>query len=142
MIAALIAASTFAVNAADVYSSNIVGYSKVTLVPGFTMVGAPFQAVGSVAGTINIQDIVSTTGLVGFDWDNYEGGDTLIIFDPNTQIYSTTYVWSDADPDEMGLENKWFNDSTFEAASATVPVGGAFFIVTSGIGGTIDFAAP
>lgn len=128
MIAALFAASTFAACAADVYSSNIVGYSKLTLVPGLTMVGAPFQEVGNTSGEIHIQDIVKTDGLVGYDWDNGIAGDTLIIWDPITQMYATTYFWSDADPYELGLANVWFDEGTLEAADDLLPVGSAFFI--------------
>ena len=105
------------------------------------MVGAPFQAVGSTTGEVNIQDVIDTTGLVGYDWVNYQRGDTMIIWDPTTQIYSKEYCWSSEDGG-MGLENKWFDDGTFSAVSETVPVGGAFFINSSGAGGTIDFAAP
>ena len=127
MIAAIFAASAFSAFAADVYSSNIVGYSKIDLVPGLTMVGAPFQAVGAT-GTINIQDAVDTTGLVGFDWGTFTPNDTLIIWDPATQFYSTTYYWSDSDPLSMGLENVWFDGGTMTPADDDLPAGSTFFI--------------
>ncbi len=130
MIAAIFAASALAASAADVYSSNIVGYSKVDLVPGLTMVGAPFQAVGAT-GTINIQDVVDTTGLVGYDWNTGTGGDTLIIWDPLTQIYATEYTWSDADPYSLGVDNVWMDVGTLSPATEDLPVGSTFFISSS-----------
>ena len=141
MIAAIFAASAFSAFAADVYSSNIVGYSKIDLVPGLTMVGAPFETVGAT-GTVNIQDVVDTTGLIGFDWDLYTGGDKLIVWNPALQGYTAEYTWSDADPLSLGTLNKWIDEGTLSAANVQIPVGAAFFIRSSGTGGTIDFAAP
>ncbi len=57
MIAALFAASTLAASAADVYSSNIVGYTKLSLGSGLSIIGAQFEAVGG--GGLDIQNITS-----------------------------------------------------------------------------------
>ena len=47
MIAAIFAASAFSAFAADVYSSNIVGYNKLTLNPGYNLIAPSFVNVGS-----------------------------------------------------------------------------------------------
>lgn len=126
MIAAIFAASAFSAFAADVYSSNIVGYSKVDLVPGFTMVGVPFQAVGAT-GTINIQDLVDTTGLVGYDWGTGTGGDTLVIWDPLTQSYANEYTWSGPDG-PAGFQSVWLDMVVGGVADVEIDVASAYFI--------------
>lgn len=116
MIAALFAASALSACAADVYSSNIVGYSKLTLVPGLTLVGNPFQSVGSTDASKSIQELVQSSGLA--DWE-----DTFTFFDPLTQMWSVTYYYTD----EEGV----VDSETGETADYNVSVGAGFFVTTS-----------
>ena len=115
---------------AEVVSSNIVGYNKVNLYPGLTMAGIQFQAIGDSNREIDIQDVVSIEGLTGFDWDSFDGGDQMIIWSPSDQLYTTTYVWSDADPFGAGTENKWIDDS-FSPAEDVLKTGDAVFFNSS-----------
>ena len=122
-------------------SSNIVGYSKLELANGFTMIGSAFQAVGG-QNSISVQDI-KASGLAGFDWDTFEPGDTLMIWDPSQQGYPTTlYYTGDVQTETMtGMgvtAGEWFDMDTFASAATEIPVGGAFWIVTAN-GGSLTF---
>ena len=141
LIAIALAAMMAPAWGAEVVSSNIVGYSKLNLANGFTMVGVPFQQV-SVTNTISVQDL-KASGLTGYDWINFDGGDTLLMWDPTQQGYPTELVYSGdtqtAEMADMGVPaGVWFDMATFAPANTEIPVGGAFWIVT-GNGGTITF---
>ena len=105
------------------------------------MVGSAFQTVGG-DNSVSVQDI-KATGLKGFDWDAFEPGDTLMIWDPEQQGYLTTlYYTGDTQTDtmtDMGVEaGTWFDQDQFKTADTEIPIGGAFWIVTEA-GGTVSF---
>jgi len=109
----------------------------VTLVSGFNMLANPYP---KAAG---INDIISTSGLAGFDWDAGEPGDTLMIWDAAQQMYPTTLYYTGdtqtATMVDMGVPaGVWFDMDTFAAATTEIPVGGAFWIVTDN-GGSLTF---
>ena len=140
-IALALAASVAPAWAAEVVSSNIVGYSKLNLANGYTMVGSAFLTVGG-GTTVSIQDI-KASGLVGFDWDNFEPGDTLMFWDASQQMYPTTlYYTGDVQTETMtgmGVNaGEWFDMDTFSTAATEIPIGGAFWIITDN-GGTLTF---
>ena len=83
--------------AAEVVSSNIVGYSKVTLQPGLTMLGNSFQSVGSTDATLDVSGITA----VGLS-----GGDMLRFW--NGQKFENINYYSAAD--EGGV----YTDGTYE----------------------------
>ena len=127
--------------AAEVVSSNIVGYSKLNLANGFTMVGSAFQAIGG-QNSISVQEI-KASGLAGIDWDTFEPGDTLMIWDAAQQGYLTTlYYAGDVQTESMTgygvTAGTWFDMNNFIPATTEIPVGGAFWIVTDN-GGTLTF---
>ena len=128
--------------AAEVVSSNTVGYSKLDLATGFTMVGVPFQTIGT-ANNVSVQAI-KASGLTGFNWDTFEsGGDTLLIWDPSQQMYPTEFIYTGDTQTEamtsMGIPaGVWFDMATFAPAVQEVPIGGSFWIVTEN-GGTLTF---
>ena len=126
--------------AADVVSSNIVGYSKLNLANGFTMVGSAFLTAGG-ADTVSIQDI-KASGLAGFDWDNFEPGDTLLFWDAAQQMYPTTlYYTGDVQTEtmtNMGVTaGEWFDMDTFAPAAIELSNGDAFWIVGSTANATV-----
>lgn len=131
-----------AASAAEVGSANVVGYQKIDLSHGYTMIGTSFQAVG-VENTISVQDI-KASGLTGVDWTFLtEAGDTLMIWDPSTQMYLTTLFYAgDEENDDMlamGAEaGTWFDMDNFCTAETEIPAGGAFWILSSGTG-TLTF---
>ena len=105
--------------AAEVVSSNIVGYSKVSTVAGLNLIGVQFQAVGA-NGVSDLNATMTPAGLVGFDWDNGEGGDQLYVWDPSAQGYATIYTYAgDAVPAEItndlgyDLSGKWMDNNLF-----------------------------
>lgn len=124
-----------------VESVNTVGYTTVDVASGgFTLFGVQFQEI-SGSGTINIQDVVDTSGLVGFDWVSFTGGDQLLIWNPAVQGYAQQYTWVDADPYFMvGAVDVWVDPGTFAPVTVDLDVGSAFWISSSGTGATATHA--
>ena len=143
-IALALAASVAPAWAAEVVSSNIVGYSKLDLANGFTMVGVPFQQVGT-ENTVSVQDI-KASGLTGFNWDTFEsGGDTLLIWDPTQQMYPTEFIYTGDTETEamtgMGIPaGVWFDMATFAPADLDVENGSAVWIVSEGANGVVTLS--
>ena len=125
---------------AEVVSSNIVGYEKVTLNPGFNMIGVQFVTVGDQSA----QDLSTATQLdstmEGFDEDGnyatyikvYEGGGNY-----------TTYGWSgtsgEAYMEDATLNNKWLTSDYEEPEGETMDKGDAAWII-AGSSGTMTVA--
>jgi len=145
MIAAIFAASAFSAFAADVYSSNIVGYTKVSTGPQLNLIGLCFQPVGG-NGTTTINDTISSSGLVGFDWDLGEGGDQMYIWDATAQGYAFSYTYAgDSVPEaittELGydLSGKWM-DGDLLPVSVPADLGSGIWIESSALAATVVLA--
>jgi hypothetical protein len=111
-----------------VVSSNVVGYEKINLVKGYTQIGIQFQTVGAADGTIPLNSL-SFSGLTGYDWDAFTMGDTLTIWDAESQAYATTYAWSGEGSEDYDVPaNVWFDDSELAEADVDLPVGSSVFI--------------
>ena len=123
--------------AAEVVSSNIVGYEKITVpVNSQDIVGIQFQGIG-LGGVIDIQQI-TTEG-----WDG-EGADWIKIYDPNTSRYTTAYyIGEDAggvyDEDGNELGPGWGDDNAV-AVDIEIKAGQGFW-VKSEAGGKLVFPA-
>ncbi len=95
-------------DAAEVVSSNIVGYQKVNLVPGYNLVGIQFSQVGG--GSLDLSKAVTMDSTyAGYD-DDYKFKTTLRVWNTSKQIYDT-YGWAgtsgtDVD-DDPTLDNTW-----------------------------------
>ena len=132
---------------AEVVSSNIVGYHRLTLTKGYNMIGASFQDVGT-ANVLTVNDAMSATGLKGEDW-TYESedpdGDQMLVWDSGTQMYTTiltyagdTYV---ADMDDYGAEvSTWFDAAAGKTAEDTMANGQAVWIKTAQENATITIS--
>lgn len=128
------------VSSADAASVTIAGEvpttaSEITLRPGFNMIANPYPV------SVPVNDLISVSGLTGVDWTfATEVGDTLMIWDPSAQAYLTTLNYTgDDDPEGImaafGAEpGTFFDMSLFETATTEIPVGGAFWILSSGTG--------
>ena len=133
-----------AASATEVPSANVVGYQKIDIANGFTMIGTSFQSVG-VENTISVQDI-KASGLTGLDWTfATETGDTMQIWDASAQGYLTmlNYTGDVVTPEmaEMGIEaGKWFDMNTFANAEMTLENGDAFWILSSATGAKVTIA--
>ena len=108
--------ATVPAQAAEVGSSNIVGYSKVSTIAGLNLIGVQFQAVGA-NGLPDLNATMAPSGLVGFDWENAEGGDQLYVWDSANQYYATIYTYAgDSVPAEIttalgyDLSGKWMDN--------------------------------
>lgn len=130
MIAAIFAASAFAACAADVYSSNIVGYNKITLNPGYNLVSAQFVPVGGdLIG--DVEEVLNSLTLPGVDPDgDGRGYARLMTWNVNKyDIYEwagTTLVDAWEWPE---TENKWMTALSQDIATdVTIGVGEGFWV--------------
>ena len=101
--------------AAEVVSSNIVGYQKVTLVPGFNFVAPQFTAVGG--GPIDLQSI------------KLDVADEDVSYVDNVQILDAggatvaTYSWWPAADTVSGEKSGWVDGDTGDLAAINIDPG-------------------
>ena len=114
--------------AAEVVSSNIVGYNKVTLSNTFTIIGSQFLNVG--AETKDIQELLEANNdLVGLDADHDYAVQTELRVWTGTGY--NTYGWdAEGDPEVAGSDHKWVVPGDLTIASFDIPVGSAVWIKT------------
>ena len=107
---------------AEVISSNIVGYNKITLHPGMNMIGGLFQGVGtgealSLNGQFANDATVSTAG------GGADEADTIMTFDALTQNYNPAYYFYYEDGGSEEENNKWIDPFTDEPTDDSVSEG-------------------
>ena len=99
--------------AAEVVSSNIVGYEKITLAPGFNMIGNQFLGVGKNAFQNINQMFAKNSELVAGGGD--DEADTILVWDGSS--YSNVYYYDSWD-------NSWYNtDDLEESTTDTIGAG-------------------
>ena len=112
-------------------SSNIVGYQKLTLSAGYTIVGSQFLNVGGT--TKDIQELVANgeNTLPGIDEQTYEFHANLRVWDG---VGYDTYGWSDADDgdsiDWSESNSKWLDQKQENIVNVTIGIGKGFWIYT------------
>ena len=123
--------------AADVVSSNIVGYNKVTLTGGYELLGSQFLNIGQEVQTMS--ELMPTTPLAGMT-TSFAFQTTLRIWDGTGY---DTYGWSDADdgtamsmPDWNGV---WLKEDFSSVADFDMAPGSGFWIYSPGEA-TVTFA--
>ncbi len=130
MTVAALAVSTLCACAAEVYSSNIVGYQKVNLNEGLNLVGSQFVNVGDEAA-LDINKVLETTDLPGLD-ENAMYQSTLMVWNGNEYV---TYGWLDADDgtnnDVPEWNSTWLLYDMSDAAVCDMKSGDGFWIQTS-----------
>jgi len=91
LIAIALAAMVAPAWAAEVVSSNIVGYEKLTIpANAMTIQGVQFKTVGdAVNDSVSLQSI-KPEGYVE------NGGDWIMVWDPNAQSYTDAYYWGES----------------------------------------------
>ena len=111
MIAAIFAASAFSAFAADVYSSNIVGYTKLTVDSGtFNMIGVQFQNVGG--GSMKINDLFKEPAEGAFvGAPVFTEADQLRVWDPETGGYVQYFFGDWAGVYGAEYDNLWYWES-------------------------------
>ena len=113
---------------AEVESSNTVGYVKLSTVEGLTLIGVQFQTVGGRGA--NLSATMVPSGLVGYDWDSFEGGDQMYCWDPAQQGYAIIYTYAgDTVPEWVPatMAGKWM-DENMEAVSDPIALGEGVWI--------------
>ena len=122
---------------AEVVSSNIVGYEKITLSTGFNAIGVQFVQVG---GSTLPLDSVGTldAGIPGVDEEG-EYSTEMQVWNGNGYDY---YAWSGTGMgdnfDSPELDNKWLN-LDLEDHNEMAPAGSAFWI-KAGAAGTMTIS--
>ncbi|MBQ6247349.1 MAG: hypothetical protein IJK04_10820 [Kiritimatiellae bacterium] len=122
--------------AAEVVSSNIVGYQKVALDPGYNMIGVQFVDVGT-------GEAKSLTTVAALD-STMDGFDEEGTFATQLKVWRngdyTTYGWSGTSGtdvlDDSSLDNKWLNRDLEEDTTASLDAQDAVWI-KAGSSGTI-----
>ena len=95
--------------AAEVVSSNVVGYNKVTLTSGYNMLGSNFKLVGGENGTLT--EVLDATALDGLDVDSGEFSAEILIWDG---VGYDTYGWAGVVGD-ASMDNKWVDEGSWDA---------------------------
>ncbi len=110
---------------AEVVSSNIVGYQKVTLASQFTLIGSQFLNVGT--GVKDLQEFVTDSTMPGLDADNNYAFQTEIrLWDGYNY---DTYGWDpDGDPNTPNSDHKWVDDYLNVIENVSMGVGTAAWI--------------
>ena len=117
--------------AAEVVSSNIVGYNKVTLTSGYNLIGSQFVNIGQDTQDIN---------------ELFPGSNTLPGLDANGDFQSTLLVWSGSgyatygwmnatdgtDAGDDSYNSKWVLQDFSDFASVDMTPGMGFWIQSSG----------
>jgi hypothetical protein len=127
VLAGLLGSSAFADT--TVSSANVVGYSKVDLAPGFTMMRTPF-ADGTNA--LSIQSILSTNDLTAASIAGV--GDQIVLWNNVSSQYDTYFLHDGTNgklsvPEKLG---KWVDATTDLVASNSVAPGTGFFFIRAG----------
>jgi hypothetical protein len=135
VITSLISGAAFA--ATNVVSSaNVVGYSKVTLQPGFNIMRTPF-----VNGTnfIDIQSVMDTSTLK--QGPAITSADSIQFWDTGTLQYVRYFVHDGSGKNNAAKAGKWINNATGLIASNVVPPTAGFFFSSISTSNTDAFVA-
>ena len=124
LVAALAILGAQASWAADVVSSNIVGYNKVTLTSGYNMLGANWKLVGGQSPAM--AQVMDASDLPAMDLDSLSFNAQLLCWDGAGYAF---YGWSGEVGDE-DLDNQWLDDQ-YEIADIPAANGTGFWIDTS-----------
>ena len=106
---------------ADVVSSNIVGYNKMTLPAGLSIAGEGFTAIGG--DEVSIQSIVAENGI------DVWGGDSIRIWN-GTKYTNYYYFGVDADEGSEGLSDgtSGWGDLNGDPVDGTIPAETGFWV--------------
>lgn len=134
LLFALVACAASCAWAAEVYSENVVGYTKVTVNPGFNLLGSSFVQVGS-GEALDINEAIKNNGLPGLTEDMSYFNTTVRLWTGNgydtygfiTEEEAVANEWPEA-------SNKWLLEDFSAIAAVSVPAGDGFWVKTTGTG--------
>ena len=118
-------AASLAAHAQTVGSANVMGYSKVDLAPGYSIIRVPF--VDSAQSSINIQDIFDTSALL--QGSSIANADSIQLWDSVGLEYVVYYLADGISKATEGNAGKWFAYPANTLASNTVAPDTGFFFV-------------
>ena len=134
LLFALVACAASCAWAAEVYSENVVGYTKVTVKPGLNLLASSFVQVGS-GEAADVNEAVKVSGLPGLTEDMSEFATTLKVW---TGIGYKTYGYlteEEAIANEWPeAANTWLLGDFSDIAAVQVPAGDGFWVKTTGTG--------
>ena len=131
LLAIALAATLAPAWGADVISSNVVGYNKITLQPGYNAISAQFVPVGANAVT-DVLDVMDATVLptIDIDTETGEGYARLETWTPGSGY--STYEWTGSGVAEAwewdGIDNKWMTVGCGEVAEVSISQGEGFWL--------------
>ena len=112
LIAIALAAMVAPAWGAEVVSSNIVGYQKITLYPGLNMIGGLFQGVGT-GQSLTLQAQFSDDATKSKFGTGDDVADTIMTYDGEHQEYDKTYYfYADPDNPDPVYDYTWDDTST------------------------------
>ena len=134
LLFALVACAASCAWAAEVYSENVVGYTKVTVKPGLNLLGSSFVQVGS-GEALDINEAIKNNGLPGLTEDMSYFNTTVRLWTGNgydtygfiTEEEAVANEWPEA-------ADKWLLEDFSAIANVTIPAGAGFWIKTTGTG--------
>ena len=136
LLFALVACAASCAWAAEVYSENVVGYTKVTVQPGFNLLGSSFVQVGS-GEALDINEAIQNNGLPGLNAD-FSDFDTSVRLWTGTGYDTYGFVTAEQANDENWLwpesANMWILEDMSDIAAVQVPAGDGFWVKTTGTG--------
>ncbi len=133
---AALAALALPVIATEVTSSNVVGYNKLTLQPGYNLIGSQFVLIGGETKDINefLETDANLNTLPGLDGEG--GFQTTLRTWGGTETGYVTYGWLDADDGTANevpeWNSKWILYSMEDIATVPTPVGEGYWIKSTG----------
>ena len=140
-----LAAAIAMVAAADIESSNIVGYTSKAVEAGkYYLIGVQFNKAGAEAGSIDMNDLVSlSAGMNPGTYDaDFEGAPSIQVLSPSGAGYIPYYYISDATDDDdtpLGI-NCWADSDGYQLKDADKLALGKGFWFKSDVAGTITIA--
>ena len=136
LLFALVACAASCAWAAEVYSENVVGYTKVTVQPGFNLLGSSFVQVGT-GEAADINDAIKNNGLPGLNEDFSDFATTVMTW-TGSGYKTYGYVTAEQANDENWLwpesANMWILGDMSDIAVVPVPTGDGFWVQTTGTG--------
>ena len=134
LLFALVACAASCAWAAEVYSENVVGYTKVTVQPGFSLLGSSFVQVGS-GEALDINEAIKNNGLPGLNEDMDDFSTTVRLWTGTgydtygfvTEEEAILNEWPEA-------ADKWILEDFTDIAAVQVPAGNGFWVKTTGTG--------
>ncbi len=128
LFAGLVLASVLGAQAADIYSANVVGYTKVDLKEGYNMLASQFVNLGDEA-SFDINDVIIEGGFVGYDTETFEFNSKILLWSGTGY---TTYGWVGEGQGWAGgpADNSWV-DLGWGTPEVSMPVGDGYWIQTT-----------